>query len=62
MSEETKTGFTDLKFTLALDMDFSLEECVENAKGMIDRLEEFIASGFNEEVANKLGFTIIRQC
>lgn len=39
----------DVKFLLALKSTSSLEECIDNANGMIGRLEEFIHNGNSTE-------------
>ena len=40
---------TDVKFLLALNTNFSLEECIDNANGMVKRLQKFVDNGNSDE-------------
>ena len=39
----------DVKFLLALNSDFSIEESVENAESAIKRLEQYVNNGHSTE-------------
>jgi len=40
---------TDVSFLLALNSDFSIEQCIDDAEGMISRLQRFIENGHTSD-------------